>query len=79
MAKLAETRDPKYWEDRAEEILVRLEETKGEGPRRILWRIYGDYLRLAALAGGEPNIDVPAFEEVNFGSSQALRPSRPKG
>jgi hypothetical protein len=94
MIKLTKTRGPGYWEDRAEEILVRIDETKDEGARRILWRIYSDYLRLAALAGDhqnlageEPDFDAAIFKEaldqpkrsqVNFDSSQALDPSQRK-
>ncbi|MGA7323017.1 MAG: hypothetical protein WBX25_00695 [Rhodomicrobium sp.] len=46
----------KYWHDRAEEVLVRLETTKDEGARGILFRIYVDYLRLGRLAEENANI-----------------------
>jgi hypothetical protein len=54
---LRQVRGPEYWEDRADEILVRMEETKDEGAKRILCRIYGDYLGLAAHARQQPDID----------------------
>jgi hypothetical protein len=91
---LAKKRGPAYWEDRAEEILVRIEETKDHGARRILWRIYSDYLRLAALAGEQQNaagekpgldaaifkegLDVPKNPKAIFDSPQAFDPLQPK-
>jgi hypothetical protein len=51
---MTKTRNARYWEDRAEETLARLEEVTDEGARRILFRIYHDYVRLARLAGEQP-------------------------
>jgi hypothetical protein len=63
---MAKTRSPAYWEDRAEEILARMEEARHEATKRILFRIYHDYIRLARLAEEELKAGEEALTPLPF-------------